>query len=81
MCYVTLCRVLEDGGEVQEHVSGTTCQQGDKVGCGIETKEDDLQYVYFMKNGERVSNRYRNFVLCSCFVSFDTKLSSLCDSD
>ena len=29
---------------------------GDVVGCGIETKDDDLQYVYFIKNGNRVRN-------------------------
>jgi len=45
-------RVFEDGEEIEAAVSGV--RVGDKVGCGIETQDDDLQYIYFTRNGDRV---------------------------
>jgi len=46
--------VYKDGELVQGPVSGATCGQGDKLQCGIERKDDNQLFVYFIKNDERV---------------------------
>jgi hypothetical protein len=55
----SVCSVYKDGVEVQSGVgSGGACNVGDKLGCGVERNDDDLMFVYFTKNDERVSRVY-----------------------
>lgn len=47
--------VFKDGVEILAPTSGATCVAGDKLGCGIEQKDDKgTVLVYFTKNNTRV---------------------------